>query len=73
MLARSFSDDIGDQGHASSLDVGHHTKSWNTKFTLLEKTSKLWPRARKIKLQCSLVISPAFVPAYFGVITRVAL
>jgi hypothetical protein len=24
-------------------------------------------------VQCSLVISPAFVPAYFGVITRVAL
>lgn len=27
MLALSFSEDIGDQGHASSLDVGHHTNS----------------------------------------------
>jgi hypothetical protein len=26
-----------------------------------------------LKIQCSLVISPAFVPAYFGDITRVAL
>lgn len=34
MLARSFSEDIGDQGHASSLDVGHHTNSLKQIFEI---------------------------------------
>lgn len=34
MFARSFSEDIGDQGHASSLDVGHHTNSLKQIFEI---------------------------------------
>jgi hypothetical protein len=54
-------------------DVGQIQRMQNNHGGWLEEMKIVRVLRHSEHLQCSLVISPAFFPAYFGIIMRVAL